>query len=338
MPTTEEFEYLLELPNVRAVEWDGEQLTVRVSKKIDIEDLDPEDNIENHVNVQFSVIDENDRPDDNASYNLLGFRSSPSEHQQKIRPIKAGVSEIHNESTAATGGQFPAVVTDTEKAVWHESVDRGDIVRTSNNHVYNLVGDADLGDKIIQPSPIDGGDLEDTVGELVGYVPIEDGVTVDIAARSINDEDSKNDVMNYESFDGRIFTGDYEDLRGRTLVKSGRTTGVTEGNIVMTNASIDVNMGDGETTTFRDMMITDNMGAGGDSGSPAFLKDSQEFCCVLFAGSPAATIYCKVENVEEEFGIEYIGERTDKTGDTSLCCQMCKRFFGSICEYLCPYC
>lgn len=337
MPTTEDFEYLLELPNVRAVDWDGEKLEVRVSRKMSVDDLDPDDNIENHVDVEFSVIDEGKIPQDNASYDLMGFRSNPREHQKRRRPVKAGISEIHHSSTAATAGQYPAVVENTEKAVWDDNIERGDIVRTSNNHVYNLVGDAELGDDIIQPSPMDGGRSDDVVGKLVGYVPIEEGVKADIAARSVDEEeDSKNDVLNYTGFDGNIFTGNYQDLRGETIVKSGRTTGTTEGTMKMTSASVSVNMGGGNIVTFRDMMITDNMGAGGDSGSPAFYKDTNEFFGVLFAGSSAATIFCKVENIEEEFGIKYMGNRDDANEED--CCNMCRTWFGSICKYLCPYC
>lgn len=337
MPKTEDFEYLLELPNVRAVDWDGDELEVRVCKKVSVDELDPDDNIENQVDVEFSVIDEHHVPNDNASYDLFSFRSNPQEHQKKIRPVKAGISEIHHSSTAATAGQYPAIVLDASKGVWDDDVERGDIVRTSNNHVYNLVGKAELGDEIIQPSPYDGGDIDkDVVGELVGYVPIENGVKADIAARSSNMEEYENDVMNYTDFSGKIFTGDYSDLRGKTIVKSGRTTGTTEGEMKMTGASVSVNMGGGEIVTFRDMMITDNMGAGGDSGSPAFCKQTNEFFGVLFAGSKVATIFCKVENIEQEFGIKYIGDRDDI--DEDRVCNMCELWHEDLSQYLCWYC
>ena len=308
MPKTEDYEYLLELENVRAVEMVGDTLFVRVSKKLPDEQLDWNQNLENIVmDVDFVIIDENEEPDKNASYDLL-YNTVPEgreDRSQKIRPPQAGISEMHIAGSAATGGHFPAIVVDNSKGKWSDDIKLGDKVRLSNHHVYGMSGDADFGDKIIQPSPMDGGDHNDAVGRLVGYVPFEDGVSVDIAARDFNNAESSKPYSLEDEYGGGVFRGDYEDLHGRHLVKTGYRTGVTSGIVESVGASVNVNMGDG-TVKFRNVMITTNMGSPGDSGSPVYVKDTGEIVATLFAGSPRSTILCRVDEIEESLGVEIL--------------------------------
>jgi hypothetical protein len=72
--------------------------------------------------------------------------------------VRPGVSIGHVRTTAGTLG---AIVQRT-----------GERFLLSNNHVLALLNQAQVGDPILQPGPGDGGTLNQTVGELVGFEPI----------------------------------------------------------------------------------------------------------------------------------------------------------------------
>lgn len=326
---TTDFEFLLELDNVRAVDWNEEEqrVDVRVSKKVPVEDLAEGMNIEEVVDHEVNVIDEDEEPDEDAAYDFL------QDPKEKHRPVQEGVSEIHYDSTAATAGNFRAKVVDTSKANWADFIDEGDIVRTSNNHVYAKINQGEFGDEIWQPSPRDGGTEADVTGVLAGYVTIEDGVTVDVAARTTDRvEESTYPFGLDKGYGTSIYRGDFSGKRGSVLTKTGRTTGVTTGAIQNTSASLRVRMPGEGTVTFRDCVITENMASGGDSGSSAFFRETGEYCGKLFAGSPAATIFLKAKNEEKELGIEYLPGEGDEPDDPpeedqpSLLCSILRMF------------
>lgn len=75
------------------------------------------------------------------------------------RPVPGGVSVGHPEITAGTTGCY--VKRD------------GQIYLLSNNHVIANTNDAQLGEPVIQPGPIDGGRVpSDQISSLADYVPI----------------------------------------------------------------------------------------------------------------------------------------------------------------------
>jgi len=262
MPSTEDFEHLLDCENVRAVEWDGSKVVVRVSTKVDESTLNLQDNLEIQVGpYEIDVIDEGgDRGD---GHYILENR------QAKHRPVPAGVSEGHENITAGTGSIYPVTVDDTSRGIWDSAIAEGETVRLSNNHVYANVNKAEVGDDILQPGPAD--QEGDKVGELAGYVPIENGVTVDVAARTTS-EDSDT-VLGIPNVPSGIIRDGFDDLRYRQMKKSGRTTAVTTGTIQQTSASVNVRVGD-DTIKFRDMLITTNMSKPGDTDE-GFINESR---------------------------------------------------------------
>jgi hypothetical protein len=325
MPTTQDFEFLLECRNVIGVDYDAEdnEVTVFVSQKLPPESLADKDDVkkrigevETDVEVTVDVVDAG-YGEERAGFEPLAtiepIPEAAAGRSDRYRPVLGGVSEINAESTAGTGGPYPARLAEgvdgASAAVWKDSVGPDDLLRLSNNHVYARSNEAELGEAILQPSPHDGGDLDDEVGELVGYVPIEDGVTVDVAARSTEPE---QESAEYYELDEALPTGvrrdGYEELRGETLTKTGRTTGVTSAEIEATGASVDVEFGaEHGAVTLRDQLITGYMSEGGDSGSAVFLKDG-ELVGLLFAGSAEQTICNRIGNVERELGVEILLE------------------------------
>jgi hypothetical protein len=304
---TEDFEEALELKNVTGVEYDesGDEVIAFVSKKLPEDELNDEDIVSNNISKETSVIEIGHIYAENSSES-----SSP---KSRNRPVTGGSSELNSNSrTAGTAGPYPVEVVDTSKAIWGESVVSGDIVRLSNNHIYARTNDADIGEDVQQPSPADSGTEDDVVGRLVGYVPLEDGATVDVAARSVDTEIESSSLLGLgEKYTGSVFRGDYSKLIGDTLVKTGRTSSVTRGRVLATSASTIVNFPHGKQYKMRDLIITEDMSRGGDSGSPAYIEQSGEFVGLLFSGSETVTVFCKAANIEREHGVRIMEHDRD---------------------------
>lgn len=331
MPSSQDYEYLLECKNVIGVDYDadGDRVTVFVTQKESDGCLADEDHIEKRVaaagdDVSIDVVDagyDEERTGFDALSTLEPIPEAAPGRTDRHRPIPAGVSEINENSTAGTGGPYPARVTDSDagKAIWDGDVESGDIVRLSNNHTYARSNAADLGEAILQPSPEDGGDADDIVGELVGYVPIEEGVRVDVAARSVDSEQESAEYFELEeSWPTAVRREGYGDLQGETVTKTGRTTGVTSATIEATSASVRVDFGeDHGPVLLREQLVTGPMSEGGDSGSPVFLEDGT-LVGLLFGGSVEQTICNRIATVETELGVEILtaepGEDDEQTG------------------------
>jgi len=80
------------------------------------------------------------------------------------------------------------------------------------------------------------------------------------------------------------------------IKKSGRTTGLTTGEIQQVDVTVDVQYGAGRIARFSDQLLAGPMSQGGDSGS-AVLDNSNNLVGLLFAGSDNSTIVNRIENV-----------------------------------------
>lgn len=304
MTHTRDFEHVLDLENVVGVEYDEDDDTVRtfVRRKVPEADLDSSQVVGNQVDRESDVAEVGEvrlLPED--------VPEAQGDRKNKHRPVVAGVSEANAQATAATNGPLARVV-DKSKGRWGDNVKEGDIVRVSNNHVYARINKASFGEPIIQPSRLDHGTPGDTVGHLAGYVTIDGGVTVDAAARTVGPVEESEEWHGTERPTG-VLRGDYSVLKSETLKKTGRTTGVTRGQVRATNASIRVNYGEPGVITLRDQIITDDMSDGGDSGSAVAWDSEGKFVGLIFAGSEKISIICKAENIENELGVRFMPER-----------------------------
>ncbi len=323
MTHTQEFEHLLDCKNVLGVDYDEDTdtLTVFVSQKLPDTELADEDNVKKRVSGVSLHVEDAGYGDERDGFDALAFLEqipeAEGDRKDRHRPVVGGISEINAKSTAATAGPYPARVTDTSKANWGDSVSEGDLVRLSNNHVYARVNEADFGEPVIQPSPMDGGSMpDDETGELRGYVTVEDGALVDVAARSVTPEQESAEYYKLDdSWPTSIRREDYRSLKGQTVTKTGRTTGVTQGDVKATGATVRVNYGDAGTIKLRDQCLAGPMSKGGDSGSPVFLDSSGELVGLLFAGSSRQTIFCKIGAVESELGVELLTEEPGSGGN-----------------------
>jgi hypothetical protein len=237
----------------------------------------------------------------------------------RVRPAPGGVSIGHRAITAGTLGCL--VRRD------------GETVILSNNHVLANSNNAQPGDAILQPGPYDGGKFpDDHIANLVDFVPIAfsgsdapsscpigsgvaaalNGIaallgsstrlrpiavqagenTVDAAiARPLSGADVSDEILEIGRVRG-LGTGSL----GLAVKKSGRTTGLTTGQILQVDVTAAVSYGEGKTAQFADQLMAGPMSQGGDSGS-AVLDDNDRLIGLLFAGSDASTIINRIENV-----------------------------------------
>lgn len=239
-------------------------------------------------------------------------------HTNKHRPTLGGISVGHISITAGTLG-----------CVVYGNV-AGNKFILSNNHVLACSNDANIDDSIIQPGPHDLGTFpDDHIANLSDFVPISfvgipsncpisNGFTkiingflyiinsktriqsvkqaetnlVDAAiAKPIVDVNVSDEIMDIGSISGVTSA-----ILGMKVKKSGRTTGLTAGEITQVNATVNVQYGEGKIATFTDQIIAGPMCQGGDSGSVVLTEDNH-LTGLLFAGSDKTTVCNRIENV-----------------------------------------
>lgn len=76
---------------------------------------------------------------------------------------------------------------------------------------------------------------------------------------------------------------------GMAVTKSGRTSGVTSGEVVALGATLEVGLGGDKTARFADQIVTTPLAQPGDSGS-LVLDEGNRAVGLLFAGSDKATL------------------------------------------------
>jgi hypothetical protein len=283
------------------------------------------------VSVARKVLREELAPGDLVPQALEGVRTDVQEtgviralqgHTDKWRPAPGGVSCGHINITAGTLGCL---------------VRRGDqIYILSNNHVLADSNDGKPGDPILQPGPHDGGTIEDQIATLEEFVPINfgtDAPTCSIATgmaaisnrmaslvgsqhrlQAFRENPEMNLVdaaiarpISADLVEKRIFEigepqGIDEGILGLRIRKSGRTTGLTSGEITQVDATARVSYSAGRTATFTDQLIAGAMSSGGDSGS-AVLDESDRVIGLLFAGSASTTVINRIQNVLEALNV-----------------------------------
>jgi hypothetical protein len=244
-------------------------------------------------------------------------------HTGRIRPAPGGISIGHRDITAGTLGC--------------QVTKNGQTFILSNNHVLANSNDAFQGDPILQPGPHDGGRFPgDHIADLEQFVPItfigapSDCPTakritnllnkiakrlgsnvrlqavseqvgenlVDAAiARPLNPEDVTDEIMEIGPIQGVT-----EGELGMAIKKSGRTTGLTTGEILQVDVSVNVQYGQNQIAMFTDQLMAGSMSQGGDSGS-AVLDENNHLMGLLFAGSENSTIINRIENVFSALGV-----------------------------------
>jgi len=236
------------------------------------------------------------------------------------RPAPGGVSIGHVRVTAGTLGCVVRARSGVRLIL-------------SNNHVLANSNDANPGDAILQPGAVDGGrEPDDAIALLERFCPIEFSEApgscswaravvavgnalarllgsrhrletywtnpqavnlVDAAvARPLDDRSVSDDILGI----GAV-TGTAPAELAMRVRKSGRTTGLTAGEITVLHTTVSVGYGPGHTAQFEDQIVSGPMSSPGDSGSLLVSADGPLAVGLLFAGSDQATIYNPIRAV-----------------------------------------
>lgn len=248
------------------------------------------------------------------------IRALQSRTNKWFRPVPCGVSCGHVDITAGTLGCL---------------VERdGVLFILSNNHVLANTNKARLGDAILQPGPVDGGTLDDRIAVLEKFVPINfnpgssdcpiaNGIErlLNVGAKLLG---SSYRVTAHQSgpnlvdaaiarplwdflVEKRILEigepqGTTMGALGMKVQKSGRTTGLTKGQIIQIDVTARVSYGDSKLAIFEKQFMAGAMSAGGDSGS-AVLDEGKSVIGLLFAGSDVTTIINPIQFVLDSLNV-----------------------------------
>jgi hypothetical protein len=284
-------------------------VVILVRQKVPLVGLDPQAVVPREVDgIRTDVIE-------------VGDVRAQQARTDRWRPAPGGVSIGHYKITAGT---FGGVVRDRSS---------GDRLILSNNHVLANSNDASPGDPILQPGAADGGqDGPDTIARLERFCPIlfnteppscgtaqavadflnalagaigsghrlqaiqanpQASNNVDAAvARPLDQRDILDEILEIG-----VVSGTLPASLGMQVRKSGRTTGLTSGEITVLDATISVSYGTGREATFENQIVTGPISQGGDSGSLVVAASELKAVGLLFAGSQQSTIINPIQDV-----------------------------------------
>jgi hypothetical protein len=209
------------------------------------------------------------------------------------RPGPCGMSVGHVAITAGTAGCL--VTIDSA---------RGTFI-LSNNHVLADSNAANVGDHILEPGPLDGGQPNNPIAELSDFEKIAFGGppnAIDAAiARLIDPTDMTPDIAKI----GRVVDPPVAAALYQSVRKHGRTTRHTVGVVMDLSADIRVRYGT-QVAEFEDQIAIVGAGGpfsdGGDSGSLIVDAVTKQPVALLFAGGGATTFGCPISPVLARFG------------------------------------
>jgi hypothetical protein len=225
-----------------------------------------------------------------------------AERQGQVRPLVGGTSV----SAYVTKGAGIYLYAGTLGMVTYDNKILSNAhVIAMNPETYEFL---DIGTPVIQPGTADGGRLNNQVGALEAYIPINFSPgSKNYADAAIGSIDGGVNASPGEQF---CETGDYwiegwaEVSTGDTVRKSGRSTGVTTGEVLYTNVSVTVNYGSKSAYFVDQIVVTqDNwsFASPGDSGSA--VDKNGKFVGLLFAGSADSAVICKADYIINGLGI-----------------------------------
>ena len=215
--------------------------------------------------------------------------SAEAKRLSRVRPLKSGYSVGRAETIAGSIGAF----------VRDEKGDFFLLVPTL------LLGypECELGSPILQPSPLDGGQVPDDIigyvtscipsadelpaANLIGLVRIEDGIEFETIIPGVN-----------------LLRGVRSPILGASVQMLGRTSGLATGEITGVDTTVSIELGQGKARKARvtKAIITSPMALAGDMG--ALVLDEEGFVIgIIVAGSDQGTILAPIQEILDGFGV-----------------------------------
>ncbi len=223
---------------------------------------------------------------ENATVEGLEIRQSRT---TRVKPAPPGVSIGHYRVTAGT---FGAVVYDNSTGI---------PMILSNNHVLaNATNGRDLRarihDPVLQPGAIDGGrQNRNIIARLARFIPLAERPSLNLvdcaAAQPLQNDLVVPDILGI----GKV-QGVTAPSLGMNVKKSGRTTGLTYGQVRAVNVIANVSYGGNRVLRFERQILTTRISSPGDSGS-LVLDEQNRAVGLLFAGSDTSTLLNPMQGV-----------------------------------------
>jgi hypothetical protein len=204
--------------------------------------------------------------------------SSPTldQLQQRVRPLRPGLSVGHPDVTAGTLGGFVRIA--------------GGRAVLSNNHVLAASDAATPGDAVLQPGPADDGVRDDRVATLTAFQAFAEGrpnlVDAAVALLDPGVDADPGDLPGGPLGAPVVATADIDP--DEAVEKVGRTTGHTRGVVTAVEVDAVAVQYDALVHRFDDQIEIQGVGgfsAGGDSGSVIWRSRDRAPLALLFAGS-----------------------------------------------------
>ncbi len=207
--------------------------------------------------------------------------AAPGELQQRVRPLRPGLSVAHTDVSAGTLGGFVRIA--------------GGRAILSNNHVLAASDAATPGDAVLQPGRADGGVLGDRVATLTAFQRFVEGrpnlVDAAVALLDPGVDTEPRDLPGGPLSAPVVATTEVEP--DEAVEKVGRTTGHTRGVVTAVEVDAVAVQYDAPSSPqgvhrFDDQIEIQGVGgfsAGGDSGSVIWRSRDRAPLGLLFAGS-----------------------------------------------------
>ena len=177
----------------------------------------------------------------------------------------------------------------------------------SNNHVLAISNAASLGDDILQPGPADGSssNTPTRIATLTDFEPLRFGSALnhmDAAIAALDDIDSAiPDIMTI----GPPANPPIAPFLGQSVVKHGRTTGLTFGSVVDTSFDGNIHY-QGSVAYFENQIVVVGdagpFSGRGDSGSLILDTSGPHPVGLLFAGDDSQAVANPIQSVLNRFG------------------------------------
>jgi hypothetical protein len=210
-------------------------------------------------------------------------------------PVQPGFSIGHVDTSAGTIG---AVVNKGKQ-----------LHLLSNSHVLALSGTAKKGDSIIYPGDLDGGAVpDDVVATLSGFKEFELGTDfvnrVDCAIALPKPERLKDLLAEIKGVG--LPKGTIKAKRGMKVIKVGRTTGKTKGEIRDVNFRFVLTYDEVGEVGFIDQVLCTRYTKPGDSGALVLDTKTGKAVGLHFAGASGGSVFCPIDEVLKALGVKLV--------------------------------
>ncbi len=194
--------------------------------------------------------------------------------------------------------------------------DGTNVYALSNNHVFAGINTASIGDPIIQPGDVDGGnDPADRIGTLYAYQEIDfnGGNNTMDAALALTTSANTGTTTPSDGY-GTPSNVTTAAAIGQAVQKYGRTTGLQLGSVAATNVTVDVcylvifEFCLQEARFVGQISVSPGtFSAPGDSGSLIVTQGGNQPVALLFAGGDGLTIGSPIDPILQRFGVTIDG-------------------------------